>query len=74
MLIITGDMLFGFISSHFPAGVAAVEIFSQSSSKSEGVEVEWRPGSITELSPEHRQIEKPVQHLKVDHLYPRNSD
>lgn len=51
-----------------------MEIFSQSSSKSQGVEVEPRPGSITELSPDYRQIEKPVQHLKVDHLYLRSSD
>lgn len=48
-----------------------MEIVTQSPSKSEDEEVERRPGSITELSPEYCQIIKQVEYLKVDHYYPR---
>lgn len=53
-----------FISSHAPAGAAAVE----TSSESEEEEVEQRPESITDLSLEYLQIQKLVKYMKVDAL------
>lgn len=53
-----------FISSHVPAGAAAVE----TSSESEEEEVEQRPESITDLSLEYLQIKKLVKYMKVDAL------
>lgn len=53
-----------FISSHAPAGAAAVE----TSSESEEEEEEERPESITDLSLEYLQIKKLVKYMKVDAL------
>lgn len=54
-----------FISSHAPAGAAAVETSSESE---EEEEEEQRPESITDLSLEYLQIKKLVKYMKVDAL------
>lgn len=56
------QFIYDFISSHAPAGAAAVE----TSSESEEEEVEQRPESITDLSLEYLQIKKLIKYMKVD--------